>query len=116
MTPQLKHTIAQSLLIIGCILIAVMMITATISNTIVITEIRNAQRNSRAAVDAIKDCTTPGRKCFTRSQRQTGKVVGSLNDMTVIAAACADRPNSQTLMQIKRCIVKEINRPARQRR
>lgn len=68
--------------------------------------IRTNQQDGRAVVDRINSCTTPGRACYERGQRQTARVVGDINRVTVYAAACASKMPGQSADQIQRCIVK----------
>lgn len=54
------------------------------------------------------DCSEPEGKCFKEGQRTVAKAVATINDVAVVAAACADQPRQQTAAQISDCIIKEL--------
>jgi hypothetical protein len=62
-----------------------------------------AEAAARAA-QRIEDCTTPGRECFQASQERLGRTVGTINRYAIAAAYCADRPGTQTVRELERCI------------
>lgn len=68
------------------------------------------ERTAATAADAaraasrIEDCTTPGRKCFEDGQQRLGRTVGTINRYAIAAAYCADRPGTQTVPELERCI------------
>ena len=72
--------------------------------------IRAAQESSTASLRVIKDCTRPQGQCFERGQRQTGQAVATINEVSIIAAACADDPARQTVEQIRVCVAAELKR------
>lgn len=45
--------------------------------------------NNRETLQRVKGCTTPGQACYERGRRQTGAAVTSINEVSVLAAACA---------------------------
>lgn len=72
--------------------------------------IRETQKNSTATLRAIKDCTQTEGRCFQRGQRRTGRAVASINEVSIIAASCASSPYQQTVEQIRRCVIAELER------
>lgn len=70
--------------------------------------IRDAQKVNTAALQVIKDCTTPHRECYERSRAQTAGAVADINRITVYASACADRPGEQTQGEIQACVIQRL--------
>lgn len=60
--------------------------------------------------DRLIDCTTPGGRCFEDSQKRTADAVGNLNEITVFAAACADKAGVNTVAQIQACVLDELEK------
>jgi hypothetical protein len=73
--------------------------------------IENARLNHQmlALAASIKDCTDPKGKCAQRGQQQTGKAVGSINDVTVAAAWCSRQTTNRTVNDLRICIANVIN-------
>ena len=69
---------------------------------------------NRANGDAIRDCTTPGGECFERSAKRQAQVIGQppapINDVVILAAACADRPGVDTEAEIRACVIDGLTR------
>lgn len=63
----------------------------------------NLQTNRR-----LIECTTPGYKCFSDSQKRTGKVIVNLNEATKAAVICADRPGSITEEEMNQCMLDHL--------
>lgn len=74
----------------------------------VVVVIRLNQVDGRTVLDRVKSCTTPGRDCYERGQRQTGRAVADINRVAVYAAACADRPGDQSAAEIQACVMKRL--------
>ena len=70
-------------------------------------EIRENQKDGRAVVDRINDCTTPGRKCFDEAQRRTAGVVGSINRVTIYAASCGAQYPGQ-VAAVETCVREQM--------
>lgn len=66
-----------------------------------------AERNTDV-LDTVRSCTTPGRECFEDSRRRTAQVVSDINRVSLLAAACADRPRQQTVEQIQSCVIAKL--------
>ena len=62
----------------------------------------------------ILSCTQPKGECNQRGQRQTSGAIDDINKITVYAAACADRPYTQTEAQIYACVMQKLARDAEQ--
>ena len=58
--------------------------------------------------DRVIDCTTPKGQCFEESQRRTGAAVGTINEITVLAAYCAHEHESEP--EIRTCIEDNLDR------
>lgn len=67
-------------------------------------DIKRAADNAQDTNDQILDCLDPDGQCYKESQERTGQSVASINEVTYYAAVCADRPGSQSLRDIRRCI------------
>jgi hypothetical protein len=52
----------------------------------------------------LEDCTTPSGACYQESNARTGEAIGSINQITIIAAACADQQGVATENDIRKCI------------
>lgn len=52
----------------------------------------------------IRSCTTPKMPCYERSQRQTAKAVGDINEVVILAAACASQMPGASVADITRCV------------
>lgn len=93
--------------------------TYTVTSDIRGSQVENtkARKSSDATLDAVRSCTTPGRKCFEAGKQQTAGAVANINRVVILAAACsvgldphmrvADRQDA-----IQSCV---IDRLARQR-
>lgn len=74
-----------------------------LSSYITSRQIRETQKATRSTISVIQDCTTPGGKCYQRTQRQTRGVVDSINEVSVYAATCAKRYG--TVSRIESCVL-----------
>lgn len=101
-------TLGAVVALLVVLLVAAILTTATQTNAI-----RSTQQNSRDALTAIQDCTTPGKDCFERGQKSTAKAVATINKVAVYAAACADRPRQQSVEQISACVFARLARDER---
>jgi hypothetical protein len=79
------------------------------------TQIRDTQETNTVKTDAnsktlqrIRNCTTPGRPCYERSQQQLAQAVGDVNRVVIVAAACASRTYEQSVDQIQACVLKRL--------
>jgi len=70
----------------------------------------NTEQIKRVA-EQIESCTTPEGECFKRGQARTGAAVASINDVVILAAACAKQPNNVTAAQIRACVVDLLPAP-----
>lgn len=52
--------------------------------------------------DQLRDCVIPTGNCFAQSQARTGRVVGSINGVTILATVCAQ--TNKGYVPIKQCI------------
>jgi hypothetical protein len=63
--------------------------------------------------DRVRDCTTPGGECFEQAARRQAEVIGDppapINDVVILAAACADRPGVDTAAEIRTCVLDGLN-------
>ena len=64
--------------------------------------------NSQRTQEQIKDCIDPHGKCFKMAQQQTASAVGSINEITYYAVSCADEPGTQTLDEIRACVLGKL--------
>ena len=68
-----------------------------------------AVRNGRL-VKQVESCTTPTGKCYRDNQNRTNTVVMDINRVSILAAACADRDDTQTAAQIRKCVMDQLER------
>lgn len=68
----------------------------------------------QATSDRIYSCTDPTGECYRKSQRETAGVVGNLNEVTVVASACAagfaSLPLQERVRATRQCVT-EILQP-----
>ena len=68
---------------------------------------------SHAARDLIIDCVQPTGKCYQDGQARTAKAIGSINEVSVLAAACAPNyvnlPLPQRVAAIEACIKRRVH-------
>ena len=74
--------------------------------------IRSAQRTNTETLELIRSCTTPGKPCFDEGQKRTGEAVGTINQVSVFAAACADAPKRQSVKEIEACVRDRLEKAA----
>jgi hypothetical protein len=97
-----KAAFARRVVVILALLCLVLSLGTTLVNVAVI---RSNQESGRTVVDQIKNCTTPGRPCYERGQRQTATAVADINRVTLAAATCAARRPGQTAPEIRACVL-----------
>jgi hypothetical protein len=117
-------------LLVGLLVVGVVWISITSAETLhairtqqgqtkpVLTSTKQAADNARQVARRIESCTTPGRRCYQRGQRQTAAVVGDINASIVAAAACATtlapasvqagESQQQLVDQITACVVTQL--------
>lgn len=57
----------------------------------------------------IIDCTTVKGDCYQNNRNQTDGAVETINQYAVYAAACADRPQQQSVTDIQECIIEQVD-------
>ena len=70
----------------------------------VVGEIRRGQEISLRTQQEVLSCTDPDGDCYRRNAESQAVAVASITEVSIIAAACADRDAPQTLEQIERCV------------
>lgn len=75
-------------------------------------DIKRAANAAQDTNEQILDCLDPAGQCYKDSQARSGDAVSSINELSQYAAVCADRPGSQTLEEIRRCIADLITASA----
>lgn len=123
----MKPTRRQMTIIVLAITVAVLVIvltTAIVTSAIKSTSIRETQtsntpllQNSNETLKRIRECTTPGEKCFDEGQARTAEIVSELTSnitrVSAYAAACADRAGVQGEDEIFACVVLKLSEPAK---
>jgi hypothetical protein len=74
-------------------------------------------RAVRATQDQTADCVTPGSKCYTQRVEQdkaqttaiVAGVIGGVNEVSIYAAWCANKPGYQTIAEIQKCVTDKIH-------
>jgi hypothetical protein len=89
------------------IFLVAVIVSATKSTQIRDTQETNTEKSDARdeVLDRIRNCTTPGRPCYDRGQRQLAKAVGDVNRVVILAAACASKPFEQSVEAIQACVV-----------
>lgn len=89
--------------------LAVGLLIGVVVTQIITATLRTSQmvRSNSEVLETVKSCTTPGRECYERSRRQTATAVASINTITILAAACADR-NPGDVKKIEACVRREF--------
>lgn len=93
-------------LLVGIVITQTVIATQRTSD--LVTSIRQAQKDNYATLRTVKSCTTPGRPCYERSQRQTARAIASINQITIFAAACAAGPERRSAPQIEQCVLNRL--------
>lgn len=101
----------------GALLVIVLVLlvrTWSLADGIRVAQQSNAQtlRETHRTLDVVQSCTTPGRECFKRGQKQTSGAIADINRVSIYAAACADRPRQQTVEQIQACVIERLAQDA----
>lgn len=65
---------------------------------VLLVQLGHLQHAGRSVGRQIADCTTPGGSCYQRNQAQTGKAVGSINQVTIIVGRCAKTTSTDEAM------------------
>ena len=71
-------------------------------------DIKRAADTSQSTNEKILDCLDPGGQCYRESQQRSAQFIASINEISQYAAVCADKPGSQSLEEIRRCIAEFI--------
>lgn len=58
--------------------------------------------------EKINSCTDPEGACARRGRAQTGAAVMDISSRQIAAVACADRPGTQTPLEIKACVERTL--------
>jgi hypothetical protein len=97
-----------ALLVAGVVAMAVF--AAFTLGTVRETQLDSVQRakDTERLAERIESCTTPGGQCFEASAARTRSAVGTINRITVYAAACADRAGVDTAPEIQHCIERAL--------
>lgn len=66
---------------------------------------RDTQKTNRDTFTTIEDCTTPGRSCFEDAMKRQRAAIEDVNRVSIVAAACADRDDTQTVREIQACVL-----------
>lgn len=101
--PVAGAILAVSVAIAGLLVLVILVRTWGLTQSV-----RESQKSNTRTLDLIESCTTVGGDCYEDSQQRTADVVRLLNGyqrrVVTLAAACADRADTQTAAQIRRCI------------
>jgi hypothetical protein len=65
---------------------------------------------SKQSVDILVDCTTPQGECYKSGNKSQSSAVRSINEVSILAAYCANKPENKTADTIRACIQDEINK------
>lgn len=67
-------------------------------------EVSTSVGNTNQILQYINDCTNPTGKCYKAGQANQAKVLGNVQLIIVLAAACAKQPENNTVTDIERCV------------
>jgi uncharacterized protein YlxW (UPF0749 family) len=71
---------------------------------VITADTNNLAEQIKRVAGQIESCTTPKGECYERGRSQTADAVGTINRITIYAAACADRAGVDTAPEIQACI------------
>lgn len=87
----------------------VAMLGLLVANSITARDFRIKQADSTAL---IKSCVDPEGKCFLEAAKRQADVIGDppapINNVIILAAACADREGVDTEAQIRACVLEGL--------
>ena len=72
--------------------------------------IREQAIKNQRLIEQVESCTTPTGKCYRDNRNRTNTVVMDINRVSILAAACADRDDTQTAAQIRKCVLDQLER------
>jgi zona occludens toxin (predicted ATPase) len=79
-----------------------------VQNATTLESAQSAARDAAQTARVIESCTTPGRACFNRSQRRTADAVANINQVVIIAAACAGQHPGKSVAEIQNCVINRL--------
>ena len=91
-------------------ILQIMLGAATTTDRIATRQTTNSEKidTSAQTLALVRDCVTPGGKCFDEGQKRSSGIVNALNQgsaaAAAAAAACADRPGVSGYRAIKACV------------
>lgn len=91
---------------LATVIIIVTLVMLVIQSQRVADLVKAEQRNSQLLID----CTTPHHDCYDNANKNTSKAIASINEVTVIAVACAREPLNTTTAQVKACVEQELKK------
>ena len=94
--------------LVGAIGVVCLIVASLVYLVNIASKIQQVQAETTKRGQEIQSCTTPGGACYERSQQQTGAAVGSINQVTILAVACARQPGNDTEAEVKACVEKGL--------
>jgi hypothetical protein len=105
----LLGAVAKALLVVAVVAMLAMLTWIAVQNRGTLVATRRAQVASIDSQQRLVDCTTPGHSCYDESLKRQAAVIGDppapINNVVILAAACADRPGIQTETTIRACVL-----------
>lgn len=90
-------------------LMALAVVTSLLFNIVQIGRLTEIAETNRANGQRLIDCTTPGGQCFEDGNDRTGEAIGTINEVTILAASCVQLPGIDTEAEIRECIEQGLN-------
>lgn len=111
--PPLSHRTqavgAAFKLLVGVAVVAMLVLLVVNSVTA-----RDARSKQVATTALIKSCVDPDGQCFQEAAQRQADIIGDppapINNVIILAAACADRDGVDTEAQIRACVLEGLGR------
>lgn len=105
-------------ILVGLLIVALVVLIArtyTLTDQIRTAQVTNSRNieTSQETLDAVRSCTTPGRKCYERGKTQTAGAVANINRVVILAAACSvgldlKMPVADRQAAIQNCVITRL--------
>jgi hypothetical protein len=109
LSPRTRAVGAAFRLMLGAAVIAMLGLLVVNSVTA-----RDARAKQAAPTALIKSCVDPDGQCFQEAAQRQADLIGDppapINNVVILAAACADRDGVDTESQIRECVLEGLRR------
>lgn len=89
------------------VLLVACAIALTLGTTVVtVTIIRDSQRDGRALLRQVKDCSETNGECAKRNRQRIAQAVAAINTSTLFTVTCGARRPNQSVQEIRACVAR----------